>query len=165
MSEVHNDDDDYKVLSTKLKDEANLEFLRGNIEKSIDLYTQAITIDPDNHILYSNRSASYMKLNSISKSLHDAEKCLELNPNFVKGYNRLGLAQQHLTRYEAAIDTYKKGIKLDPNNTAIWSLLNSCQEAADKKKLLPCLAAQICELMFRTKIRKYFKKQAILTTL
>ena len=77
-----------------------------------------------------------MKVNSISKSLHDAEKCLELNPNFVKGYNRLGLAQQSLKRYDAALETYKKGIKLDPNNTALWSLLNACQEAFDKEKQL-----------------------------
>lgn len=130
------ENEDFKVISNKLKDEANIEFQKGDIEKSIELYTQAINIDPDNHILYSNRSAAYMKVDSKSKSLWDAEKCLELEPSFIKGYNRLGVAQQSLKRYDAAIETFKKGIKLDPNNTILWSLLNSCQEVQNTDKQL-----------------------------
>lgn len=51
---------------------------------------QAITIDPDNHVLYSNRSAAYLKSDSKSKALWDAQKCVELQPEWAKGYSRLG---------------------------------------------------------------------------
>ena len=70
---------------------------------------QAIDIDPDNHIYYSNRSAAYMKMNYISKALWDAEKCVSLSPQWAKGYNRLGVAQQALGRFDAAVSTFKRG--------------------------------------------------------
>jgi len=32
-------------------------------KEAIDLYTRGLQIDPDNHVLYSNRSAAYLKEN------------------------------------------------------------------------------------------------------
>ena len=66
-------------------------------------------MDPDDHVFYSNRSAAYMKADSISKALKDAEKCVELAPQWSKGYSRLGAAQHALKRFQAAIDNFRKG--------------------------------------------------------
>ena len=71
---------------------------------------QAIEVDPDNHIYYSNRSAAHMKADSISKALKDAERCVALAPLWPKGYSRLGAAQHGLRRLEAAVSTFKKGM-------------------------------------------------------
>eukprot|EP01039_Chlorochromonas_danica_P006461 gene6464-7125_t len=121
--------EEYKQLANDLKDQGNEAFQAGNIEEAIKLFSQAIDLDPDNHIFYSNRSAAYMKADSKSKALHDAEKCVELAPNWSKGYNRLGVAQQSLRRFDAAITSFKKGIELDCNNQALWSALKACEEA------------------------------------
>ncbi len=129
-----NESSDYKKLANTLKDEANIAFQSGDIEKSIALYTQAITIDPDNYVLYSNRSAAYMKSDSKSKALKDAEKCVEVAPAWAKGYSRLGAAQQGLKRFNEAIDSFKKGIQLDPSNSSLWSALSQCQEALENEK-------------------------------
>lgn len=101
--------DEYKAHAEALKDQGNEAFQADNIDLAIKLFTQAIGIDPDNHVYYSNRAAAYMKADSKSKALKDAEKCVELAPNWSKGYNRLGVAQQSLKRFDAAIDTFKKG--------------------------------------------------------
>jgi DnaJ homolog subfamily C member 8 len=50
-----------------------------------------------------------MKSDSISKALRDAEKCVELAPEWSKGYSRLGAAQQALKRFQPAMDTFRKG--------------------------------------------------------
>lgn len=50
-----------------------------------------------------------MKNDSISKALKDAEKCVELAPEWSKGYSRLGAAQQGLKRYQAAMNSFRKG--------------------------------------------------------
>ena len=50
-----------------------------------------------------------MKADSISKALRDAEKCVSLAPTWTKGYSRLGAAQQGLKRFDAAMDTFRKG--------------------------------------------------------
>lgn len=108
--EVEEEEEEYKVQANLLKDEGNAAFQAGEIDKAIKLFSDAIAIDPDNAVYYSNRSAAYMKVDSISKALRDAEKCVELDPSWAKGYNRLGVAQQSLKRFDAALDTFKKGI-------------------------------------------------------
>ena len=52
-----------------------------------------------------------MKADSISKALRDAEKCLELSPMWVKGYSRLGAAQLSLNRFDAAMSTFRRGLR------------------------------------------------------
>lgn len=103
---------EYKVYAESLKDQGNAAFQDDNLELAIQLFSQAIDVDPDNCVYYSNRSAAHMKNNSISKALRDAEKCLELDSSFIKGYNRLAVAQQGLKRFGQASDTFKKGIWL-----------------------------------------------------
>jgi len=128
---------DYKILAERYKDEGNAAFQEGtteSVKQAINLYTQAIDMDPDNHIYYSNRSAAYLKADSKSKALWDAEKCVEIAPAWAKGYSRLGAAQQSLKRFDNAIDAFKKAIELDPDSKAAWSALRNCQEAAEADK-------------------------------
>ena len=120
--------EDYVLESAKLKDEGNLLFKAGDILGSIDCYSRGLSIDPDNHVLYSNRSAAYLKMgDSKSKALHDAEKCIELQPKWSKGYSRLGNAQQALRRFETAIETYSLGLELEPNNKSLSVSLEQCR--------------------------------------
>lgn len=65
---------------------------------------------------YSNRAACYTKLGAMPEGLKDAEKCIELDPTFSKGYNRKGAVQFFMKEYEKALETYKEGLKHDPNN-------------------------------------------------
>jgi stress-induced-phosphoprotein 1 len=48
--------------------------------------------------------------------LTDADKCIELNPNFVKGYSRKGAAHYGLGQYEDAVDAYDEGLEREPGN-------------------------------------------------
>lgn len=102
-------EEEYKIQANLLKDQGNELFQAGKTQEAILIYSQAINLDPDNHVFYSNRCAAYMKSDSKSKALHDAEKCITLAPAWSKGYIRLGAAQQSLKRFDAAIDTFKKG--------------------------------------------------------
>ncbi|XP_038059715.1 tetratricopeptide repeat protein 28-like isoform X2 [Patiria miniata] len=56
----------------------------SDFERAIRLYTEALVLDPANHILFSNRSAAHMKLKQYEKALHDAAKARELNPKWSK---------------------------------------------------------------------------------
>ena len=48
--------------------------------------------------------------------MSDANKCIEIKPDWGKGYSRKGLAEFKLGEQEKALETYKKGLELDPNN-------------------------------------------------
>uniref|UniRef100_H3GTA3 J domain-containing protein n=1 Tax=Phytophthora ramorum TaxID=164328 RepID=H3GTA3_PHYRM len=102
------------------------------------MYTRALELDPENAVYLSNRSAAYLALGDArGKALKDAEKCIELRPDWWKGYSRKGAAQHALQRYDAARATYNEGLKLEPDN---GSLLQASEDAyaagqAHSKKL------------------------------
>uniref|UniRef100_A0A671YF15 Tetratricopeptide repeat domain 28 n=1 Tax=Sparus aurata TaxID=8175 RepID=A0A671YF15_SPAAU len=57
---------------------------RGDFQAAVHLYTNALQADPQNCILYSNRSAALLKLGQHQAALDDAEKACELNPKWPK---------------------------------------------------------------------------------
>ncbi|KAB1255755.1 Tetratricopeptide repeat protein 28 [Camelus dromedarius] len=56
----------------------------GDFHTAIVLYNEALAVDPQNCILYSNRSAAYMKIQQYDKALDDAIKARLLNPKWPK---------------------------------------------------------------------------------
>lgn len=59
-------------------------------------FTQAIEIEPSNHILYSNRSAVYAAQSQYEKALEDANKATDLKADWSKGWLRKGAAYRGL---------------------------------------------------------------------
>lgn len=59
-------------------------------------FTQAIEIEPSNHILYSNRSAVYSAQSQYEKALEDANKATDLKADWSKGWLRKGAAYRGL---------------------------------------------------------------------
>ena len=57
---------------------------RGDFEAAVHLYSEALQADPQNCILYSNRSAALLKMGQHQVALEDAEKACELNPKWPK---------------------------------------------------------------------------------
>ena len=80
---------------SKLKDEGNAQYAINNFVEAVDLYSQAISLTPSNHLLYSNRCAAYMGLENWEEGESDAKlsiiKCT--NEFFGKGYLRLARCQ------------------------------------------------------------------------
>ena len=64
--------------------QSNEAIQRGDFQQAVVLYSEAIALDPVNHILYSNRSAAFVKLGQFQKGLQDAAKARELNPKWSK---------------------------------------------------------------------------------
>lgn len=57
---------------------------RGDFQAAIELYGEALHADQQNCVLYSNRSATLLKLGQPQAALDDAEKACELNPKWPK---------------------------------------------------------------------------------
>nr|XP_019949215.1 PREDICTED: tetratricopeptide repeat protein 28-like [Paralichthys olivaceus] len=105
---------------------------RGDFEAAVHLYSEALRADPQNCILYSNRSAALLKMGQHQVALEDAEKACELNPKWPKAYFRQGVALQYLGRHADALAAFASGLAQDPKSL---QLLVGMIEAAMKSPL------------------------------
>jgi stress-induced-phosphoprotein 1 len=94
-------------------------------------FTEAIAIEPTNHILYSNRSAAYASKKDYEHALEDATKVTEIKPDWAKGWGRKGAAMHGLGDLLGAHDAYEEGLKLDPANAQNKNGLASVNKAID----------------------------------
>jgi len=120
--------------ANELKQAGNVATAAGNFDEAARLYSEAIEADPSNHVLWSNRSASYANLGEYEKALTDAEKAIECKPDWAKGYSRKGLALAYLQRHEEAIKTYEEGVRLDPSSAALKEGLQDARAAKAKEQ-------------------------------
>lgn len=68
----------------ELKDKGNAALQANKFDEAIRCYTEAIALDPNNHVLFSNRSAAYAKACLYQKSLEDAVKTVQIKPDWAK---------------------------------------------------------------------------------
>lgn len=94
-------------------------------------FGQAIALQPDNHILYSNRSAAHASKKDWASALADAEKATEIKPDWSKGWGRKGAALHGKGDLVGANDAYEEGLKQDPSNAQLKSGLASVQRAME----------------------------------
>ncbi|CAK62208.1 unnamed protein product (macronuclear) [Paramecium tetraurelia] len=125
----------------QFKDLGNQAFKENKFEDAAKFYSQAIELNPNDHILYSNRSGAYASLSKYEDALADAEKCISLNSNFAKGYQRKGLALHYLGEFEKAIDAYQQGLAKDPNNALLSEGLKAAQTELQGTKNNPFASA------------------------
>lgn len=77
-----------KKKAEALKAEGNALMSKKQHQAAIDKYTEAIKLDP-NPVFYSNRAAAWGALGKHEQAAEDAERAIDLDPNFSKGYSRL----------------------------------------------------------------------------
>ena len=107
------------------KDKGNALVKEKKYKEALDCYTKAIEIDPNDPILYSNRSAMHLNLSEFEQALTDADKAISLKADYAKGYLRKGKALEGLQKLKEALDTYKLGLEKDSKNA---QLLEASQE-------------------------------------
>ena len=107
------------------KDKGNGLVKEKKYKEALDCYSKAIEIDPNDPILYSNRSAMHLNLSEYEQALTDADKAISLKADYSKGYLRKGKALEGLQRMKEALDTYKLGLEKDSQNA---QLLEASQE-------------------------------------
>jgi len=106
-----------KEKAEKHKQEGNNLMAAKEYQKAVDAYTEAIALDPNNPVYYSNRAAAWSSMGDHAVAVDDAEMAIAVDPKFVKAYSRLGHAHFILGDYEAAKSAFERGLVLEPNNS------------------------------------------------
>ncbi len=106
------------------------------LEEALKLYTEAIDlkiIDKINSILYSNRAYVYLKLERNGAALEDANKAIEWDPDYLKGYYRRGCANLLLCKYEEALIDLEYVYKTYPEDNILNKKINEIKIQLEKK--------------------------------
>ncbi|XP_069545582.1 stress-induced-phosphoprotein 1-like isoform X1 [Brachyistius frenatus] len=132
-------------------------FGRGQYSQAVDMFTEAIFCDPNDHRFYGNRSYCHWFLEKYSSALTDAQRSIQLTPDWPKGYFRKGCALMGLKQYTDAEKALQQVLKLD----------QSCKEASSK--LFTCRVLQLMEMGFEKEqskllLEKFTTVQAVITS-
>ena len=122
---------DWELQRDEAKAAGDAAFRTQKYDEAIQAYTTALSVDPDNAKILSNRSAAYLQTNQKSKALHDAQKCVELKTMGVKGRSRLAAALQALGRFDAAHKEWNSILQTEMQHAAALKGLANCEKALE----------------------------------
>lgn len=118
-------------ISLEEKNQGNACFQKGDYPTAVRHYTEAIKRNPDDARLYSNRAACYQKLAEFQLALKDCEECIRLDPEFLKGHVRKGMALMAMKEHSKALNAFQKALEIDPNNQDALDGYKRCLMASD----------------------------------
>lgn len=119
--------------AAEAKKRGNAHYKAKRFAEAVEEYTTAISLNSKDHTYFSNRSACYAEIGEFEKSLGDANKILELNPKFAKGYTRKGLALTKLGRdKDELMECYKQGLENCPDDEKIRAAMQGLMQQSGK---------------------------------
>uniref|UniRef100_A0A3B5LWA8 Zgc:123010 n=1 Tax=Xiphophorus couchianus TaxID=32473 RepID=A0A3B5LWA8_9TELE len=99
----------------------------GQYAQAACMFTEAIKCDPKDYRFFGNRSYCYYCLEQYPQALGDAERSIELAPEWAKGYFRKGRALIGMKRYSEAEKAMEQVLKLDKHCEEAVNDLFSCK--------------------------------------
>jgi tetratricopeptide (TPR) repeat protein len=126
-----------KSKAAELKEQGNRAFIAKDYQYASDIFTQCIALDPGNEVYYSNRAAALMKLTGrLNEALKDAQQAVTLATGWAKAWVRCGECHFLLRNYVEAEETYRRAMKLEPDNNSIQEGLMRVVKAAKEEEEL-----------------------------
>ncbi|GMY07338.1 protein SGT1 homolog isoform X2 [Fagus crenata] len=115
-------------MASDLEKQAKEAFIDDHFELAVDLYTQAIDLNPNSAELFAERAQANIKLNNFTEAVADANKAIELDPSLSKAYFRKGTACMKLEEYQTAKAALETGASLAPEDQRFTNLIKECDQ-------------------------------------
>ncbi|TEA24448.1 hypothetical protein DBR06_SOUSAS11610044 [Sousa chinensis] len=103
----------------------------GELQKAIDLFTDAIKLNPRLAILYAKTASVFIKLQKPNAAIRDCDRAIEINPDSAQPYKWRGKAHRLLSHWEEAAYDLALACKLDYDEDAS-AMLKEVQPRAQK---------------------------------
>ena len=103
-------------LGAEAKERGNAAFRENDFPTAIREYEEAVKRDPTNAAYRNNLAAALLKMGDFSGAKREVEKSLELDKNYVKAWAKKGDIEFFMKEYHRALDSYKAGLQLEPDN-------------------------------------------------
>lgn len=112
---------------------ANYLAAMGRMGAAVIEAEQSTRLDPVSPVMLSNLSAMLWFSGQYERSLEEAQRSLDLNPNFSRAYEDLGRAHEQLGALDAAIEVFRKGVSLEERAHGTLASLAHVLALAGKK--------------------------------
>jgi uncharacterized membrane protein YjgN (DUF898 family)/Tfp pilus assembly protein PilF len=89
---------------------------KGDLNRALKDYTEAIRINSENADAYYNRGIIRVKMKKYHMAVQDFQKVVTLKPAFQDAYCNRGNTYYALGKYDLAIQDYTKALKIDPSD-------------------------------------------------
>lgn len=125
-----------KLLKTK--EEGNSAFKAKNYQRAVELYTEALQIDPDNKDANSkilqNRAQAQLALKNYDQAIQDCTEALRLDPGYVKAKKIRAKAYGASGQWEEAVRDYKGVAEANPSEPRIQEDIRHAEFELKKSK-------------------------------
>jgi tetratricopeptide (TPR) repeat protein len=105
-----------KGLAFAFYKRANAYYGKGDHDRAIHDYDQAIRLNPGHANSFSNRGAAYARRGDYDRAIQNYDEAIRLNPNHADAFSNRGVAYARKGDYDRAIRDYDEAIRLNPNH-------------------------------------------------
>mmetsp|Transcript_5198 Transcript_5198/g.10757 ORF Transcript_5198/g.10757 Transcript_5198/m.10757 type:complete len:558 (+) Transcript_5198:66-1739(+) len=114
-----------ETKAQEAKQRGNDFFREKNFPEAIKEYEDAVKRAPNDAPIRNNLSAALTKIMDFNGAKTQVEKALELDPLYTKAWGRKGDIEMAFKEHHKAMESYKKGLEIDPSNA-------TCKEGLKK---------------------------------
>jgi len=154
-----------KLLTSK-KEEGNNEFRSARYAQAVQVYTDALNIDPLNLItnskIFCNRATAYTKLNKLDEALADFNKAIEVDASYQKAFQRRAKCYMDREMYEEAVRDYEKVCQMEKNKENKRLLQDAKLQLKKSKRKDYYKILGVEKGANEDEIKKAYKKRALL---
>ena len=90
-------------------------YRKGEYDRAIADYDQALRLDPDYAGVYNNRGLAYLNTGEYDRAIANYDQALRLDPEFAFAYNGRGSVYIRKGKYDRAIADFDQALRLDPD--------------------------------------------------
>jgi hypothetical protein len=91
-----------------------------NPRRAVDFINQAISLNPHNAAMYSNRGVALRDLKQLEASIASCDQAIAIKPDFTEARFNRSLALHDLNQLEAAIESYDQIVANKPDFAEAW---------------------------------------------
>lgn len=107
---------------------------KGEIDKSILLFTEALNLSPNDCNILSDRAVAFLHKEDKLRSMADFNLAIQLDPEYSYRYASRAFARQHFGDLNGAVEDYQKAVELDPDDAVAHNNLGILLEQQGYQK-------------------------------
>jgi tetratricopeptide (TPR) repeat protein len=105
---------------------------KGDYDRAILDYDQAVRLNPSHANAFSNRGVAYARKGDYDRAIQNYDEAIRLNPNHADAFSNRGVAYARKGDYDRAIQNYDEAIRLNPNHAnAVYDRGNAYRRKGD----------------------------------